>query len=371
EEVRIVADEVTNSLVVLATKRDYNLILDVLKRIDVVPRQVVLEVTIAEVSLNKDLQFGVRYALASGRLQNKLGGTTTDGGGDDDGDGDGGTTTTGNDIFKPISSLPYGGLIGDAVRVPSAGAFAVISDRDHFQIFLNALQSRTSVKMLSAPHIIAADNREAHILVGESIPILTSTVTNTLTSDTGAAVNSVQYRDTGKILTVLPQVNSLGLVNMQIRQEVSAVGAASFGSTNSPSFTTREAETTVVVQDGDSVLIGGIIDDQVSASRDGIPFLMDIPVLGAVFRDDRTGATRTELLVLITPYVIRNREEAREVTGAFSENVRGLKVFSRKLQERRRLRRARPAADLGTVAPSKADPRPTEAPAPVPAEAVP
>src|SRR4029077_9647278 len=124
----------------------------------------------------------------------------------------GGDTTTGGSsgqsIFNPVSSSSLAGLMGNAVRVPASGAFAVISDNEHFQIFLNALQSRTSVKMLSAPHIIAADNREAHILVGESIPILTSTVTNTLTNDTGAAVNSVQYRDTGKILTVLPQVNS-------------------------------------------------------------------------------------------------------------------------------------------------------------------
>jgi general secretion pathway protein D len=364
EEVRIVADEVTNSLVVLATKRDYNLILDVLKRIDVVPRQVVLEVTIAEVALNKDLQFGIRYALSNGVLNSSKAGQTTT-------SDDGTTTGTGGSIFSPKSSQ-VAGLIGDALRVPSSGAFAVISDNEHFQIFINALQSRTSVKMLSAPHIIAADNREAHILVGESIPILTSTVSNALTSDVGNTINSVQYRDTGKILTVLPQVNSLGLVNMQIRQEVSAVGAAAFGNTNSPSFSTREAETTVVVQDGDSVLIGGIIDDQVTSSRDGVPFLMDIPVIGAAFRDERNSATRTELLVLITPYVIRNRAEAREVTSAFSENVRGLKVFSRKLQERRAIRRLREPEPTSrpTASPSPATP-PAEPAAPVPAEAMP
>ena len=183
------------------------------------------------------------------------------------------------------------------------------------------------------------------------------------------------------ILTVLPQVNSEGLVNMQIRQEVSAVGAAAFGNTNSPSFSTREAETTVVVQDGDSVLIGGIIDDQVTSSRNGVPFLMDIPVLGALFRDDRTGATRTELLILITPYVIRNRAEAREVTGAFSENERGLRVFSRNLQQRRAIRRSRDAdaAARPTLAPPPSVPpplvetpvKPAEPAAPVPPEAVP
>jgi general secretion pathway protein D len=124
------------------------------------------------------------------------------------------------------------------------------------------------------------------------------------------------------------------------------------------------------------VLIGGIIDDQVTASRDGVPFLMDIPVLGNFFRDDRNSATRTELLVLITPYVIRNRGEAREVTGAFSENVKGLRVFSRNLQKRRAVRRQRDAeASALPTAPPPPPPassttKPAE-PAAVPAEALP
>ena len=133
--------------------------------------------------------------------------------------------------------------------------------------------------------MIAADNREAHILIGEEVPILTSTQQSTLAT-TASLVQSIQYRDTGKILTILPQVNSAGLVNMEIRQEVSAVGAPAFGATNSPSFITREAETTVVVQNGQSVLIGGIIDDQLKRTRSGVPYLMDIPVLGRLFRLD-------------------------------------------------------------------------------------
>src|SRR5207247_4055356 len=159
EEVRIVADPVTNSLVVLATKRDYQLIADVLKKIDVVPRQVLLEVTIAEITLNKMLQFGVEWALAAGKPTQTLA-----------------QDTSPNSVFRLApKGLPVGGLVNSTERLPSSGAFAVISDRDHFNIFINALQSRTNVKMLSAPHIMAADNREAHILVGRSIPILTST----------------------------------------------------------------------------------------------------------------------------------------------------------------------------------------------------
>jgi general secretion pathway protein D len=328
EEVRIVADEVTNSLVVLATKRDYQLIVDVLRRLDVVPRQVLLEVMIAEITLGDDFNFGVAYAIsADKRLSSSL--------------------PQGNpnaDIFAVGAPGPNGmgargltGLFPSTPRVPLAGAFAVLSNRDNVNVFLSALAARTNVKMLSAPHIIAADNREAHILVGDSIPILTSTgAANVATGVSGnlLSVNQVQYRDTGKILTILPQVNSKGLVNLQIRQEVSAVGQESFGTTNSPSFSTREAETTAVVHDGETVLIGGIIDDSITHSRRGLPFLMDIPVIGVAFRTETDRKTRTELLILISPYVIRNRDDAREVTQEFADQVDGLRRMGRMVRQR-------------------------------------
>jgi len=330
EEVRIVADEVTNSLIVLATRRDYQLILDVVRKIDVVPRQVLLEVMIVEINLNDTLQFGVAFALAEGQLNTAIPFGNQD-----------------TPIFKNRSggvnrgAHSLGGLLGTATRTPRKGAFAVITDKENFNIFINALQQQTSVKLLSAPHIIAADNREAHILVGESIPILTSTASNVLTSGTAATINSVQYRDTGKILTVLPQVNSKGLVNLQVRQEVSSVGSQSFGQTNSPSFVTREAETTLVVQDGDTVLIGGIIDDELRGGRGGIPYLMQIPVLGHFFRDDTDDTLRRELIITITPYVIRDREEAAGVTEDFSERIPGLSRLRRAMQAKRlRSRRA-------------------------------
>ena len=346
EEVRIVADPVTNSLVVLATKRDYQLIADVLKKIDVVPRQVLLEVSIAEITLNKALQFGVEWALAQGKLSQTVA-----------------TDTSGTSIFRlGPRGLPVGGSLGggSVTRNPGSGAFAVISDRDHFNVFINALQSRTNVKMLSAPHIMAADNREAHILVGRSIPILTSTATSTgITGTLGAAINSVQYRDTGNILTILPQVNSKGLVNMEIRQEVSDVqqGQASFGNTNSPAFTTREAETTVVVQDGETVIIGGIITDSIQHNRTGVPYLMDIPFLGWAFRVNSDTNDRTELIVLISPYVVRNREEARAVTDEFADRLQGLKrmgeaVRARHERYKSRREKARDDAGGGPAAPS-------------------
>jgi general secretion pathway protein D len=357
EEVRIVADEVTNSLVILATKRDYQLIVDVLRRIDVLPRQVVLEVMIAEVVLNKALEFGVAYAVADGRLGKVAGSAdVTVSGGTGQANGNtasgGRVTATGTpDILSRAGNVLGGGLLGTATRFGrNGGAFAVISPSDNFAIFLNALQSLTDVKMLSAPHIIAADNREAHILVGQSIPILSAQSQSTFTN-TGTLVNQVQYRDTGKILTVLPQVNSQGLVNMQIRQEVSAVLAQSFGNTGSPSFSTREAETTVVVQDGETVLIGGIIDDSIVHSRSGIPYLMDIPVIGKAFRSDSDSVDRTELLIAITPSVIRSKDEARRVTDDYSSRIEGLTELRRAVEAQRHRHFSRPTPPENPVPP--------------------
>jgi len=208
----------------------------------------------------------------------------------------------------------------------AGGLFASITDKKEFFVVLNALAAESRSRILSTPHVIAADNREAFILVGQEVPILSSQAVSVISPD-APIVNNVQYRDTGKILTILPQINSKGLVNMQIRQEVSDVGQDTFGNTNSPSFISRQAETTVVVQSGDSVIIGGIIDDQVRRTRRGIPFLMNVPVLGRAFRIDTDQIVRTEVLVLITPHVIRSRDEARSVTDTFKSRIEGLKQF--------------------------------------------
>src|SRR5207237_4629631 len=183
------------------------------------------------------------------------------------------------------------------------------------------------------------------------------------TSNSG---NSVQYRDTGKILTLLPQVNSKGLVNRQIRQDVSDVGVAAFGNTNSPSFTTRETETTAGVQDAETVIIGGIIDDTVRHVRSGIPYLMDIPFLGRAFRQENDTTMRTELIVLISPYVIRGRDEARDVSDEFASRIAGLKRLSESVRERHQRfvgERRRQRAE-GTLEKVPTQPEPLAAPTP-------
>jgi general secretion pathway protein D len=329
EEVRIVADEITNSLIVLATARDYEMIREVLRKLDVVPRQVLIQAMIAEIGLKGDLEFGVEWALANGGIGNLLG-TPSSGGGD----GSSNTTSGAGVATDGSLTIDDNALLQSAkraVNVGGQGLFGFITDRDTFLVLLKAVASRSQLRSLATPHVIAADNREAHILIGEEVPILTATSTSTLTANS-QITNSIQYRDTGKILTIIPQVNSAGLVNMEIRQEVSAVGAPSFGDTNSPSFISREAETTVVVQNGESVLIGGIIDDQMTRARSGVPFLMDIPVLGRLFRTESEKLDRTELIILITPYVIRDRQEAQTITDEFKNRMHGLQSMLDRVQ---------------------------------------
>lgn len=349
EEVRIVADDITNSLVILATPRDYDMIRDVLRKLDVVPRQVLIEAVIAEVGLTGDLRFGVEYAIANGGIGSLLGGSTSSSstsstsstggsstsstGGSTSSSTGGSSTSSGGAAPDGISDAALLGVAKRAVHVSGQGLFGFITDRDQFLVLVNALAAQSRLNILATPHVIAADNREAHILIGEQIPILTSTQQSTLAQ--ANIVQSIQYRDTGKILTILPQVNSAGLVNMEIRQEVSDVGSDRFGGTNSPSFITREAETTVVVQNGESVLIGGIIDDNITRTRSGVPFLMDVPVLGRLFRVDSERVDRTELIILITPHVIRDRAEARSVTEEFEGRIRNLKDMLERVKRRR------------------------------------
>ncbi len=321
EEVRIVADESSNSLIILATPRDYEKIRGVLAKLDVVPRQVLIEAIIAEVTLDDDLQFGLEWALANGGLSS--GGST---------DAEGGTTTGGGNVF----TSPNAALTGAkrAAGLGSTGLVSFITNRDEFFAVLTAASTKSHVNILATPHVLAVDNQEATILIGEEIPILTSTQQSTLAA--ANIVSSIQYRDTGTILRILPQVNSAGLVNMEITQEVSNVGVTSFGDTGSPSFTNREAVTTVVVRDRESILIGGIIDERVERTRSGIPFLMDVPVLGRLFRMEQDKRKRTELVILITPYVIRDRNEAQLVTQEFTGRIRKLKKMIDRARQPRR-----------------------------------
>lgn len=316
-EVRVVADEVSNSLVILATRKDYDEILKVLRDLDVVPRQVVIEVLIAEVNLNKGMSFGVQ-----GIVSDNVGGVPTP------------TPAPTGGSATPTPDGELGSILQNDVTdmakrfiqtAAGSGALtAFITDRDTFEITVTALATAGRAKVLASPHILTADNREASIVIGEEIPVLSSQANLAgIQSANGqtALVNNIQYRSTGVILNVLPQINADGLVNLQVRQEVSQVSSDNFGQTGSPSFSTREAETTAVVQNGDSLLLGGIIQETSRRNRSGVPYLMDIPILGRMFRFDVDNVQRVELIVLLTPHVVRTRREALETTQEYKDRL--------------------------------------------------
>ena len=320
EQLRIVPDPATNSLIIYGTAQEFQNIKNILKELDLMPRQVLLDVLVAEVTLGDDLSFGIEYEIFRR----------------------GGAAAT-------IFGTPFGS-VGASRGVPAtpslakgatiaqfgAGLSGVIGRSNVVRAFINALMSDSRVKVLSSPTVLATDNRPARIQVGSEEPIPTGTIQTATTGTSISQSTTIQYRNTGRILTIIPQVNAKGLVNLQIKAEVSQRGGnVTVGTDSFPSFDTRDAETTAVVQDGETLVIGGIITDRKSRSRTGIPYLMDIPVLGRFFGTTTDEIDRTELVMLITPHVIRNREEARSVTDEFKER---LSTVTREIERMRKER---------------------------------
>jgi len=303
-------------LIIYGTAQEFQNIKNILKDLDLMPRQVLLDVMVAEVTLADDLRFGIEYEIK--RRSESIGQIGT--------------------IPEAQVPLPVGGLFGTLSPTQAAqGLTAVVGRGQDFRAIINALMTDSRVKVLSSPAVLATDNRPARIQVGTEEPIATGTITGAV--GTVASSTTIQYRNTGRILTIIPQVNSQGLVNLQILAEVSQRGGdVKVGPDNFPSFDTRQAETTAVVQDGETLVIGGIITERKSRSRIGIPYLMDIPVLGRLFGTTTDDIDRTELVMLITPRVIRNKEEARSATEEFKER---LSTVTRELE---RIKGERPAA---------------------------
>ena len=185
---------------------------------------------------------------------------------------------------------------------------------------LNALSTITDVTVLSAPKLMVLNNHTATIEVGDQVPISTGSAVSTLTSG-APIVNSVEYRDTGIILKVTPRVNSGGLVLLDIAQEVSDVQSTTSSAISSPTIQQRKISTSVAVQDGETVALGGLIKNQVTKGRSTVPLFGSIPVLGHLLGDTSGGLVRTELVVLLTPRVVRTPVDARAVTEELREKI--------------------------------------------------
>jgi general secretion pathway protein D len=330
EQLRIVADPATNSLIVYGTAQEFQNIKNILKELDAVPRQVLLDVLVFEVTLNNSERLGVDYEIRPGNTTFL----------------DRTFPSRGSVLTGLLNSLGNAAAAGAITPFPNAAGVTGIFGPGNVRILVNAFMSDSRVKILSAPSVLASDNRPARIQVGSQQPVATGSVATPITTatpgGTGFATSStIQYQNTGRIVTIIPQVNSQGLVNLQILAEVSQINqqaTVTLGTAGSfPSFDIRQAETTAVVQDGDSLAIGGIIAENKNETKGGIPYLMDVPVLGRLFRTTTDETTRTELIFLITPHVIRNRSEGTAVTEEFKSKLSTL----RNELERIRLNRER------------------------------
>ena len=287
--VRIVPDLINNTLIIQATPQDYEVILETLKKLDVVPRQVLIEAKVYEVTLTGVLAFGVEAFLQQRTQVDRR--------------------PVGQFSISGTSTFPNPGLSG------SVGTL-IGRSRELF-LFLNAQENRGRTRVLSAPTILASDNTEARILVGQEIPIQTQ---QGVAIGTISPVSSFQRRDTGVILSVLPRINPSGLVTLRIQQEVSS--PVSTGTLTS--IQKRSVSTQVTVQDGETIALGGIISKTRIVSTNRIPLLGRIPFLGLLFGTTSYSTARTELIVLLTPRVIKDMGEARMVTQEFRDKLKEL-----------------------------------------------
>jgi general secretion pathway protein D len=284
--VRVVSDDSNNSLLVVATDAEYDRILEVLNSVDTRPNQVLLEAVIAEVVLNDELQFGVRWYL--GRQNHNA--------------------TFSDSLSGAVSSV-----------FPGFSYFLAINN---VEVALNALNSITDVNVVSSPSLMVLDNRKATLQVGDQVPIVVQQ-SSSVEASGAPIVNSIEQKDTGVILSVTPRVNDSGRVILDIEQEVSTVVPTTTSGIDSPTIRRRKVETTVVVQDGQTLTLGGLIQETEEKTDDKVPLLGDVPFLGTVFRSRDTEKAKTELVIFVRPRVIRDTSEAFEITAEFRKRLIG------------------------------------------------
>ncbi|MBI2369411.1 MAG: type II secretion system secretin GspD [Deltaproteobacteria bacterium] len=307
EEIRITADKATNALIIVSSPQDYETLKEIIKKLDMRRRQVYVEAAIMEISLEKTKELGIEFRLPVSPT-------------------DTGTRITGGTDF--------GGISGAATNPFALSGLAVGILRGTFtfrgQEFLNigallrALQTEQDVNVLSTPHLLTSDNQEAEIVVGDNVPFITG---QSLTTG-GVSQTIIERKDVGLTLRLTPQINEGDHVKLTIAQEISALKdnpllpATQVG----PTTTKRAAKTTVVVRDQQTVVIGGLLRDDTTETEKKVPVLGDIPVLGWLFKSKEKRDTKTNLLIFLTPHIVREPTDIAQIT---EEKQRGMDAFSR------------------------------------------
>jgi len=276
--VKIIADEVNNALVILANPQDYQTIEKAIKQLDILPRQVLIDVVVAEVTLKGEITYGVEWYLKNRGIETGRISAIQDFG----------------YTFNPEAAL------GEAAQKGLSIYYATLSQS--ITSLLTALSTKTKVRILSSPTVLATDQQEAEITVGGKVPTLTQTLTTVEAA--GQIVQSVQYQTYGIILKVTPRISSGGLVRLDVTQEYTDVSRETYAGLTTPAFIERSVKTKLVAKDGQTVVIGGLIQTKVNKVKKGIPLLKDIPLIGFLFGSWEKTEERTELIVAITPHVV-------------------------------------------------------------------
>jgi len=318
-DIRITPIEENNQLLVMATPGEYDSILAAIRRLDVSPLQVQIEAKVLEVKLQGELSLGVQWWF-DGLINQNVNNNSQAATGYQYGPG-----FTSNAGDRHRSSLGGG---GSALPANNGGLFYSFLNKN-FQVAINALQTSGTAKTLSAPSLVVLNNQQANITVGDQIPIQTisynpygTAVTGSTTSSALSTIGSTQYVSTGTTLQITPRVNPGGLVYMDVAQEITTPGTAPAGS--NPPISQRDLNTQIAVQSGQTVLLGGLIREDNTNSNSGVPLLSSIPVVGNLFKSTDNQRTRTEIIVLITPRVIYNAEDAQTITQEYQDKFESL-----------------------------------------------
>ena len=279
----VVADVENNALLISTTAREFKRIERILRQLDILPTQVLLEAVIAEVTLDDELKLGVRWFYENGGFSLGL-----------------------SDLASGFAGAAFPG-------------FSWTYATSDLKVTLNALASITDVNIISSPTIMARNNQKAVLQVGDEVPVVTQQAVDV--ANTGTIINTVEMRDTGIILTVTPRVNKSGRVMLDIEQEVSTVVKTTTSGIDSPTIRQRKITTQVTVHDGESLALGGLIQESNTLTRGQVPVLGSLPLLGNAFKNKTDQIKRTELIIFIRPRVVRSVQEAREVTAEFRDQL--------------------------------------------------
>ncbi len=297
--IRVMADDLNNSVLVWSTKAEYSKIESTLKRLDLPPTQVLIEASIVEVTLGDDLEYGLQWAFSDSRAS---------------------TDYTGAGALNGIGNTKGAGLLGSAI---TGFSYALKNPAGNVRAVLNALSKKTSVKVIASPSLMVLDNHSASIAVGTQTPIQAGTTSNI---EGTVTTTNIQYKDTGVNLVVTPSVNSGNIVTMQVEQSVTDVGTKDEVS-GQRGFLQRQLSSKVAVRSGESIVMGGLIQERSSTTKSGIPVLHTLPVVGNLFGSTAKDGARTELIVIITPRVVRSDIDIREVSEDLRDRMKGLMLI--------------------------------------------